>query len=518
MAYKRIKTMNILEVLKRHKMGQSISQIASSMGYDRKTVRKYLKAIKNNPAEDPEGIVKSLIMSEVMGRPREKQDILTPFKEEIQSLINDTKNKLKPKSAFEVISLKYDLTGRVSYSSFKRFVRKNELLKSAHKNETCRISSEPGSQCQIDYCKVGLLHDRATGKKKVVYAFIGTLSFSRHKYVEFVYTQNQKSFIQSNINMFRFFQGVPVTLKLDNLKSGVIKPDLYDPNLNRAYAEMAEHYGLFLDPCRIVSPKDKGIVERDVQTIREEFRKMLALNPLISLTEVNQGILAWVENVYGKRKHGTTQEEPYHVFLNEEKSKLLSLPMDEYEISEWKTATVHPDHYIQVNKKAYSVPGCFIGKEVMVKVRQNIVSIYYNDELIKQHLVPQGFRQTDINDFPEHMHHRLDTGMPFYLRDEAHKIAPEFEKLIVKILTPNAYINLRRAQAIVSMAKGYPGELIKLASKTALEEYSTVHPKLFRAIIEKHQELESDKESQEMSLSLETESFVRTSDYFTHQQ
>ncbi|MCU7518088.1 MAG: IS21 family transposase [Ignavibacteria bacterium] len=516
MAYNRITTMNILEVLKRHNQGQSISSIASSMGYDRKTVRKYLKAIKNNPAEDPEGIIKSLIMSEVMGRPREKQDILTPFKEEIQSLINDTSNKLKPKSAFEVISLKYDLTGRVSYSSFKRFVHKNQLIKSSLRTSTCRITTEPGSQCQIDYCKAGLIHDHATGKKKVVYAFIATLSFSRHKYVEFVYTQNEKSFIQSHIHMFRFFGGVPVTIKLDNLKSGVIKPDLYDPNLNRAYAEMAEHYGLFLDPCRVASPQDKGIVERDVQTIREEFRKMLALNPLLTLSEANEGILSWIENLYGRRKHGTTQEEPYTLFLKEEKPRLLSLPMDEYEISEWKMATVHPDHYIQVNKKAYSLPEVYIGKEVMVKIRQNTVSIYYNDELIKQHIVPYGFRQTDINDFPEHMRHRLDTGMPFYLREEAQKIAPEFEKLIVKILSPNAYINLRRAQSIVNIAKGYPGEIIKLASMTALEEYSNVHPKLFRAIIEKHQELESDKESHEMSLSLETESFVRTSDYFTH--
>lgn len=516
MAFKRIKTMNILEVLKRHNMGQSISSIASSMGYDRKTVRKYLKAIKNNPAEDPEGVIRSLIQSEVMGRPRDKQDILTPFKEEIQSLINDNQNKLKPKSAFEVISLKYDLTGKVSYSSFKRFVHKNHLIKSSQKNSTCRITTEAGSQCQIDYCKVGLLHDRATGKKKVVYAFISTLSYSRHKYVEFVYTQNEKSFIQSHINMFRFFGGVPVTIKLDNLKSGVIKPDLYDPNLNRAYSEMAEHYGLFLDPCRVASPQDKGIVERDVQTIREEFRKMLALNPLITMAEVNLGILSWIENVYGRRKHGTTQEEPYTVFLKEEKPKLLSLPMDEYEISEWKTATVHPDHYIQVNKKAYSLPEFYIGREVMVKIRQNTVSIYYNDELIKQHLVPCGFRQTDINDFPERMHHRLDTGMPFYLREEAHKITPEFEKLIVKILSPNAYINLRRAQAIVNIAKGYPGELIRLASLTALDEYSTVHPKLFRSIIEKHQELEGDKESHEMRLSLETESFVREANYFTH--
>ncbi|MDP4195004.1 MAG: IS21 family transposase [Bacteroidota bacterium] len=270
-----------------------------------------------------------------MGRPTEKQDILISFKDEISELVNKSKDKLNPKSAFEVICLKHNLTDKVSYSSFKRFVRKHQIVKS-NTNSTCRIESDPGSQCQVDYCKVGLIYDSPTGKRKLVYAFIGTLSYSRHKFVEFVFSQNQKSFVQSHINMFNFFQGLPVTLKLDNLKSGVVKPDLYDPKINKAYAEMAEHYGLFLDPCRVASPKDKGIVERDVQTIREEFRKMLAINPMISLSEANAQIKNWIINVYGKRKHGTTQEEPYNTFKQIEQPKLLSLPLDEYSISEWK--------------------------------------------------------------------------------------------------------------------------------------------------------------------------------------
>ncbi|MDP4195005.1 MAG: hypothetical protein Q8940_08155 [Bacteroidota bacterium] len=81
----------------------------------------------------------------------------------------------------------------------------------------------------------------------------------------------------------------------------------------------------------------------------------------------------------------------------------------------------------------------------MVRLQHNTVKIYFKEELVKQHIVPMGSRSTDINDFPDEMHHRLDTGMPFHLRRQAHEITPEFEKLIVKILSPNAYINLRRA-------------------------------------------------------------------------
>lgn len=57
--------------------------------------------------------------------------------------------------------------------------------------------------------------------------------------------------------MLSYFGGVPRRLVIDNLKAGVIKPDLYDPILNRAYQEMAEHYDTFIDPCRPYSPKDK---------------------------------------------------------------------------------------------------------------------------------------------------------------------------------------------------------------------------------------------------------------------
>lgn len=517
MAYNRITTMDITEILRRARQGQSISSISKLLGYDRKTIRKYLQAVNENPAEDPSEIIHRISQRELMGRPQEKQDLFTPLKDEITKLMNNPSNKLKAKSVFEVICQKYDLSSKVSYSSFKRFIKHHRIRKSDRSQSTCRIDYEPGNEIQIDYCKAGLIYDPHAQKKRITYAFIGTLSYSRHKYVEFVYTQNQKSFVQSHINMFRFFQGVPVSVKLDNLKSGVIKPDLYDPRINRSYLELSEYYGFFIDPCRVASPQDKGIVERDVQTIREEFRKMLAINPLLTLAEANMKIKDWITNVYGRRKHGTTQLEPYKVFTETEQPKLLSLPLDEFEISEWKIATVHPDHYIQVNKKAYSMPKEYIGEEVMVKVNERTISIYFKEELIKQHTVPLGFRQTDITDFPDEMRHRLDTGMPFYLREQAGQFCPELEKLITRVLKPNAYLNLRRAQAILNIAKEYPVNIIVVSSITAMDNYSSIHPKLFRSIIEKHQELQNESVNEELALSLETESFVRDPNYFTHQ-
>jgi transposase len=207
---------------------------------------------------------------------------------------------------------------------------------------------------QIDYAKVGLLLDPEVDKKKTVHAFITTLSFSRHKFVEFTFKQNQQSFVSSHVNMFEFFGGVPHRLSLDNLKNGAIKADLYDPKLNRTYQEMSEHYGCFIDPCRVSHPKDKGKVEPDVQTVRQQFRKLLLTHPSLTLAQANQLIQQWAIHDYGQKDHGTTHVKPYPTFSDLEQPQLKPLPHQPFDISQWKQAKVHPDHYIQFNNKAQS--------------------------------------------------------------------------------------------------------------------------------------------------------------------
>jgi len=505
MAYKRITFMDVSEIIRRWRDGQTVTEIARALGLDRKTVRKYLILTDKGGGNGT---------PEPAGRPAKKQALLAPYLDEIKHLVNNKANPLKPKTVFDVLCTRHNLAGKVSYPTFKRFVRAHRIAISPDRT-TCRIEVAPGHQLQVDYGKCGLLIDPCAGKRRTVYGFIGTLSFCRHKYVEFVFRQTQQSFVQSHVNMFDWFRGVPKTVVIDNLKAGVIKPDLYDPKLNRAYAEMAEHYGCFIDPCRVASPKDKGKVERDVQTIREQFRKLLALNPNITLAEANRAIKEWLVSSYGRKKHGTTNQEPFQLFTDTEQPLMQSLPEEPYEAALWKEATVHPDHYIQVNKKAYSVPHPYVGKKVIVKVTHNLVRIYYNERLIKQHPVARGFRQTDLADFPDNVRHALDSGMPLYLCNEAARTGPHLEKLVRKILGIHAFINLRKAQGIVSIAQKHPTEISEQAAETALSRYGSITPKLFKTIVEKTDQQETEQDNQ-LSLSDETARFVRDMEYFTH--
>ena len=520
MGYKEITVMDLYEIIRRWHDQQKIAHIAKALDYDRKTVRRYIELAQQlglsqqQPLPDKDQLIQLLNQAIVpRKRPQQAQQLLTSFLPEITDLVKDKFNPVKPKIAFEVISEKYDLSGKVSYSSFKNFVRNNQIAISPDQ-ATCRLEAEPGSEVQIDYGKVGLLFDPAVGKNKTVHAFISTLSFSRHKFVEFTFKQNQQSFVASHVNMFDFFGGVPHRLLLDNLKNGVIKPSLYDPQLNRTYQEMAEHYGCFIDPCRVRHPKDKGKVERDVQTVRQQFRKLLAIYPNLTLAQANQLIQQWAINDYGQRDHGTTHLKPYPTFIDQEQPQLKPLPAQPFDLAQWKQAKVHPDHYIQFNNKAYSVPHRFVGKTVWVRGTHNMVQIYDQHQLIKQHTVPKGFRQTDINDFPPNFQAVLDKGLPRLLQQKASDIGPQFGTLIRTLLEQHAFLNMRRAQGLVSLADKYPSSLVEQAAELALNQQLSTHPKLFKRLIETLQN--QHQQQNPIQLSQQSLEFVRDMDYFIH--
>lgn len=512
MGYKRIIIMDILEISRRYFSGESINSISKQSGLDRKTVRKYLVKVKAQGISeyDKEKLLtlKQEILSKQNGRPGREQEKLSRYVEEIRELLE---KELNLKSICEVLIERHGV--EIGYSSFKRFVHSNNIREGKDKT-TCRLDKEAGFELQVDYAKMGMLYDPITGKKKTTYAFIGTLSSSRHKYVEFVYSQNQQSFVQSHVKMFNFFGSVPKVIITDNLKSGVIKPDLYDPKLNKAYAAMAEHYGCFINPARVATPKDKPIVERDVQTVREQFKKMKALNEQIQIDEANREIKDWLINKYGRSNHGTTGLKPYEDFVNNETEEMLPLPLAPFEAPIWKEALVHPDHFIQVNKKSYSIPHQYVGKKVWVKVTANMVYVYYDEKLIKQHTIPDSFRKTDYNDFPEHMQNAVRGGMPGYLRQRATNISAELGRLVAKILSPHAYINMRSAQGIIGIAEKLDPDIVERASLLALENRRRITPKVFRSILEKMDN--ADQPETTIALSNETTTYIRNTDYFIH--
>ena len=507
--------MEILEIVSRWHAGQSISWISTSLGYDRKTVRRYLRAAQrigltreDALPEDDELMELLTPLRPLVKREKPARDLFDPYAEEIRDLVTRKADPLKAKTAYEVIVERYGV--EASYSSFKRFIR--QLMPERFgRRSTCRMESDPGEEIQIDYGKMGLIFDPVVGRRRVVYAFCATLSHSRYKFIEYVYGQDQKSFVGSHVRMFEFFGGVPTRLLIDNLKSGVIKADRYDPVLNPLYREMAAHYGVFIDPARVRQATDKGKVERIVPLARELFRKLKTLNPNLDISEANRKALHWCRYENGEREHGTTGEKPAAAFFGREKAMLAPLPADPFEMATWKKVTVHPDQYIQFERKTYSVSERYIGHTLWARGTEKLLQLFDEDfRLVKQHVRTSRFRTTDWDDFPDDRYQMLKEDAPQHLLRKAERFGPKMKAYVLRLLEPHAKVNFRKAQGVLRLAEKHDKEEVEEAAECALSE------RLYRYRDFKHllEEMIENEEETPIGISEDTALFVRPADYF----
>ncbi len=459
MGYRRMNTEDLYSIFRRWKAGQTIKHIADVEGRDRKTVRNYvLMFLEAGYLVDGQGFDKQKViefLKELLPkteRPAEKREKLERHLDEIKRLITNSKEPVRVKTAWHIIREKYGVL--VSYETFKLFVR-NKGIKRKMPKQITRIELNPGLETQIDYGKVGRLHDPVTGKNREVYAYCGILSTSRLPYIEFCFKQDSVSFVRSTVNMFEYYGGVTEILSLDNLKAGVIKPDLYDPKLNRAFSEMAEYYGVFIDPCRVARPKDKGKVERIIPLARELFRRLKNIYPHYRLNQLNREALKWCRDEYGKKEHGTTHIAPIEAFNEMEQRRLRKLPLKRFEVPVWKGVQVHPDQFFNFEKKRYSLPREYVGKTVWVRKVDPVITVFYDYKVIRKYVIPNISYSYVKEDFPEVLREMMDGGYPKYLLEKARNYGVAAYLLIKSILSPHAYLNARRAQGVLEVFKKY---------------------------------------------------------------
>jgi len=514
--YQLFTAMDIYEIILRWHRGYGIRPISRALHIDRKTVQRYVKLAQKAGISREQPLPEKAHLLTVLAafipnneRPHPARNVFEPYRNEISALITNPSDPLKPKTAFEVIVVRHPNTAGASYSTFKRFIRDAHIAQPP-KASTCRFETPAGEELQLDYGRMGLLSNPLTQKSRVLYAFIATLSFSRLKYVEFVFTQDQKSFVASHQRMFEFFGGVPKRIVIDNLKDGVLKPNLYDPKLNRLYHELAEHYGFFIDTARVRRPKDKGKVERAVPVARELFRKLKALYPALDIARANHLAKRMGAAGNGLKAHGTTGLKPAEVFHELEKPLLHSLPDRPFEIATWKEAKVHCDQFIQFEKKFYSLPEAYIGKTVWVRGTEQVIEIYDDYQRIRQYPKSRQTRWFEPNDFPRNVQLMLGEQAIQSLIARAAAIGPHFKQLILSVLTPHAKLNFRRALGLLNFGPKYPAALLEQAAHVAIANQIYV-PQLFKRLLEK---LRTPQET--LPLSAETQQLVRPADYFIH--
>jgi len=275
---------------------------------------------------------------------------------------------------------------------------------------------------------------------------------------------DQRAWTESHVQAFEFFGGVPRRVVPDNLKAGVAKPDLYDPKINRAYAELARHYQVLVDPARAYHPRDKAVIEAHQRYIRSSF---FAGRDWPSLQAMQADAVAWCAGTAGQRRPRALEGRTVAEAFAEEKAALGPLPLVSFELATWSRPKVAPDAHAKVGRTLYSLPWRLIGQQVDARAAGTIVEFYLDGQLVKTHAFQARGRRTDWADLPEHK-----TGFfmrtPVWCASQAELVGPACAALVGELLSVNALFRLRQAQGVLRLGQKYGDARLESACRRAI--------------------------------------------------
>jgi len=513
MARRKISMNEQLEMIYQWHQGRSERQIHRSLDLSRKTIRSYIGRLvelgmsRDRPLPSEQELCRLMGLVEKPGSRFDQpaQEKLKPYHQQIEAWLKQPHMTIQ--QVFRLLQEEHRL--KVGYMSVYRYVRR--WIEPQKKPVTVRIHTAAGEQAQVDFGYAGLLQDGETGRRRKAWAFIMILSYSRHRFVRFVFAQDSAAWIDCHLRAFHFFQGCPKTIVLDNLKDGVLKADLYDPTLNPAYAEAERHFGFVADPAKVRMAKHKGKVERQVPVVR---RQVMAGRNYRDIEQANQYALSWCKEQIGAREHGTTHRKPYEVFLAEEAAKLLPLPCAPFEMACWKRCRIHADCHLIFDKSFYSAPYGFRDKEVWVRADQKLVRVYLEHRLIKTHLRAHqpGTWRTDDKDYPPEKLAFLEK-TPAWCRRRAFQIGPHVGQYVQSVLNDHAFRNLRKAQGVLRLANKYGEQALDQACRRALA-FGNFRYQSLQQILEKGLWRESQPPPEQKPVAASGLRFSRPAHYF----
>jgi transposase len=469
MGYRELHRMEIDEVVRRWQVGQSQRAIAQATGVARETVRKYLAAAGGQglsatgaPPTDAE-LMALRRLGVVAAQPamREAPQLakLEPHREQIASWLTD--DHLQLTRIQELLSV------QVPYTTLRRFVRQAGLWKAPR--STVRMApTPPGEVAEMDFEQLGRLLNPETGKRQMVWGLSIVLVYSRHSFLWLLTQQTVEATIEGLERAWRFFQGLPKRLILDNFPAAVAGTDPLNPRPTRAFLEYSQARGFLIDPARVRSPRDKPHVERGVQYARGRFWKG---GTFVDVLDGRRQAEHWCLDVAGQRVHGTTRRLPLVVFTDEEQAHLLPYDGVPYDVPVWREVTVHPDHHISVQYALYSAPSttCPPGTKLEARCDRTLVKLYRAGELVKVHpRTPKGGRATDPNDYPpERTAYAMRS--PDRLIQQAMALGPTIGQFAERLLdAPFPWSKLRQGQKLLRLAERYTAERLDAACARAL--------------------------------------------------
>jgi transposase len=321
-------------------------------------------------------------------------------------------------------------------------------------NPAYRHRHSAGAEMQTDYAGQTIpLIDPDTGEVHAAQLFVAVLGASSYTFAVASLHQQLPDWIDGQVRALEYFGGTPGSIVCDNLKAGVAKALWFEPTLTATFAAMAEHYDTTVLPTRPAKPRDKGKVEGAVLIVERWIIARLRNQQFFDLGVLNAEIAKLLEMLNGKimRHVGRSRRE---MFEEIERATLRPLPVERFEYAEWKTAKVHPDYHVAVDRNFYSVPHGLIGKKVDVRLTQRVVEIFHDHKRVASHMrsSQRGFHIT-VNAHMPKAHQRYADRTPASLIERAARMGTNVQILVERMMSDRRHPEqgYRSAMGIVSM-------------------------------------------------------------------
>jgi transposase len=356
------------------------------------------------------------------------------------------------------------------YASVKRFVRK--LRGSPTPEARVVIETAPGEEAQVDYGTGPMVRDAQTGKYRRTRLFVLTLGYSRKAVRLLVFRSSSRVWAELHEKAFRRLGGVTRVVVLDNLREGVLMPDIYEPTLNPLYRDVLQHYGVTALPCRVQDPDRKGKVESGVGHAQKTPLKGQRFE---SLEDAQSYLDRWEAHWADTRIHGTTKRQVAAMFA-EERPALLPLPVEPFRYYQYGERAVHLDGCVEVEAAYYGAPPGWIGRRVQVQWNDAVVRLLnpITGQLLREHLRQERGRHR-IHDEDRPRRTPLSTQQ---LLHRAGKAGKHIGQLCQAMHAKHGEVAVRRILGVLALAKKYgiasTDDACALALETSTREYHFV--------------------------------------------
>jgi transposase len=472
MARRGFDVIDVIEILQHWHAGRPKTVVAASVGVDVKTVRKYVAPAEASGLSPGGPVLSRAEWAELVAGwfpqlvDAKARSLTWPVIDAHRELIGEM---LKTNTVTTVHQRLRDEPPHlpVSITSLRRYVwMQFPDHADGDRVTVLRPPVPPGEEAQIDWGFLGSWLDPVAQRVRRVWAFLMVLACCRHMFVRPMLRMDAQAWVEAHVAAFEFFTAVPARLVPDNLRTGIDRPDLYDPKINRAYGELAAHYGCLIDPARRQKPKDKPRVERPLPYVRDSFWRGRTWE---SVEHMQTAAETWCVEVAGQRRHRSLDgASPYAMFQAVELPAMLPLPHEAFELARWSTPKVGVDCHISVAGALYSVPWRFIGRRVDARLSARRIEVFVDGQLVKTHGRIERGRQTDYADYPpDKVAFFMRT--PVWCRHRARELGPAISEVVAGLLETNALHRLRSAQGVIGLAECHDIDRLDAACRRALE-------------------------------------------------